>query len=267
MTAAGIQPFPGAVQTPPRVELEIAVQDTAGARTAMAAGANRLELCADLRVGGLTPSAGTVEAVLETLAGKSDAVHVLVRSRPGGFVYSSDEVDTMRRDIRALKAAGAHGVVVGALTPQGTIDVPALEQWADAADGMHVTFHRALDACADPLAQLALLKGTGVGRVLSSGGAARAIDGLDVLGRMVQQSSPGMAVMAGGGVRSADIAALIQAGVGSVHLSARTSRLDPHPAGPGGGDQELDATSGQLVAQARLEINRAWAGTAMAQAG
>lgn len=261
MTAAESPVRPGEV-TARAVELEIAVLDTVGARAAMAGGADRLELCADLRVGGLTPSAGTVEAVLEALAGKPDAVHVLVRSRPGGFVYSAEEVDTMCRDIRALKAAGAHGVVVGALTAQGAIDLSALEKWVHAADGMHVTFHRALDACHDPLAQLALLEGTGVARVLTSGGAARALDGVDVLAQMVQQAASGMAVMAGGGVRSADIASLMQTGVASVHLSARTSRLDRHPAGPGGGDQELDITSGELVAHARLEINRAWAGTA-----
>lgn len=239
------------------VALEIVVQDAAGARAALAGGADRLELCTGLRDGGLTPSIGTAEAVLEAVAGRPCTVQALIRSRPGGYVYSADEVDTMSRDIRALKAAGIHGVVVGALTPGRTIDVAALARWVQAADGMEVTFHRALDACLDPLGQLALLQGTGVGRVLTSGGAVRTAEGLHVLETMVQDGPTGIEVMAGGGVQLRDIPALVRIGVDAVHLSARVSQRDEHPAGPGGGAQELDSTCADLVARARLEITHA----------
>ncbi|PYI69131.1 copper homeostasis protein CutC [Arthrobacter livingstonensis] len=234
-------------------KLEIAVQDVAGTRAALAGGADRIELCSALAVGGLTPSAGTAEASVEAAARRDGFVHALVRSRPGGYVYDADEVDTMCRDIRVLKAAGVHGVVVGALTAGGEIDLATLARWVEAAGGLPVTFHRALDASRDPMGQLMRLAGTGVGRVLSSGGRARAIEGLDMLGAMRRGGPEGIEVMAGGGVRAEDIRALVGTGVDAVHLSARESYLDPHPAGPGGGAQELDATSVDLVTRAQAE--------------
>ncbi|MHA7270718.1 copper homeostasis protein CutC [Arthrobacter sp. HLT1-20] len=242
-------------------ELEIAVQDAAGASAAMAGGATRVELCTALRLGGLTPSQGSVEAVLEAVQGTPNFVHVLVRSRGGGYVYSAMEISTMSREIRHLKAAGVHGVVVGALTPEGTIDMAALERWVDAAGGLPVTFHRALDACSDPLVQLKGLEGAGVTRVLTSGGAARSIDGLAVLASMVREGPVGIEIMAGGGVEIVDIAALRAVGVDAVHLSARVPYLDKYPAGPGGGAQELDTTSVELVRQASTALAAHWRAT------
>jgi copper homeostasis protein len=197
-----------------------------------------------------------VETVLATLAGQPCTLQALVRSRPGGYVYSDEEVDTMCRDIRAFKAAGVHGVVVGALTGRRSIDLSVLERFARAADGLQLTFHRALDACSDPLAQLVLLDSTGVERVLTSGGAARAGAGLAVLADMVLQRPGGVEIMAGGGVQLAGIKDLVQIGVDAVHLSARVARADAHPAGPGGSSQDLDVTSADLVARARRELSQ-----------
>lgn len=239
------------------VALEIVVQDVGGARAAVAAGADRLELCSELRVGGLTPSAGLVDMVLEAVAGRPCTVQALVRSRPGGYVYSDDEVELMSRDIRALKAQGVHGVVVGALSTKRTIDLFVLDRWMRAADGMPVTFHRALDVCVDPLGQLALLGDTGVGRVLTSGGAVRTIDGLAVLEAMVRERPIGIQVMAGGGVRLSDIGTLVRSGVDAVHLSAKAKSVDRHPAGPGGVVQDVDGTNADMVARAHQEITRA----------
>lgn len=235
-------------------DLEIAVQDAAGAGAAVAGGSTRVELCTALRLGGLTPSQGSVEAVLARVQGQPDFVHALVRSRGGGYVYSDDEIDTMAREIRHLKTAGVHGVVVGALTPQGSIDLAALARWVEAADGLPVTFHRALDASCDPVGQLQLLENTGVVRVLTSGGAVRSVDGLAILALMVKQGPPGVDIMAGGGVDIADIQALCAAGVDAIHLSARIPYIDEYPAGPGGGAQELDTTSKGLVGRAKLAL-------------
>ncbi len=250
----GDRPGRRAVAATRYAALEIVVQGAAGARAAMAAGADRLELCCDLGVGGLTPSAGTVDAVLEAVEGRPDTVHVLVRPRPGGYVYDNGEVESMCRDIRALKAQGVHGVVVGALSPARTIDLLALDRLVQAADGLTVTFHRAIDNSADPLGQLALLEGTGIARILTSGGAARTIDGLSVLEAMVRERPASIQVMAGGGVRIADIAGLVQAGVDAVHLSAKVTVMDANPAAPGGVVQEVDFTSPDLVARAEREI-------------
>ncbi|MDJ0318339.1 copper homeostasis protein CutC [Arthrobacter antibioticus] len=236
------------------MDLEIAVQDAAGAHAAIEGGATRVELCTALRLGGLTPSNGTVEAVLAQSQGRSHFLQALVRSRGGGYVYNREEVAAMALEIKHLKAAGVHGVVVGALTPEGDIDLRALDQWVDAADGLTVTFHRALDASIDPLAQLMRLTASGVRRVLTSGGAARSIDGLAVLADMVAHRPAGIEIMVGGGVRIQDIPALAGVGVDAVHLSARTAFVDKYPAGPGGGTQELDATSTSLVAQAKAAL-------------
>lgn len=231
----------------PSVAVEIAVQDAAGARAAIGAGADRLELCQALTVGGLTPSLGLLEQVLSAV--DPSLVHVLVRPRGGGFVYSPDEAALVSADIRACVARGAGGVVIGALTATGEVDREALRRWRDAAGGATLVFHRAIDASANPFAVLDALQEEGVARVLSSGGSVRSIDGLPVLSRLAADSGP-VEVMAGGGVRPGDITALIDAGVHAVHLSARRVVGAGTPAGPGGGDAGHDATDEAIVAEA-----------------
>ena len=200
--------------------LEIAVQDVAGALVAVDGGADRLELCVALaETGGLTPSIGLLDAVVAAVPDHV-GVHVLVRPRAGGFVFSADELDVQVRDVRSAVAAGAAGVVVGALTPAGGVDLTAIEVLAAAADGREVTFHRALDTVADLRPAIDDLVGLGVDRVLTSGGAPRSIDGVDRLRETVRLAADRLQVMAGGGVRPQDIPALVALGVSAVHLSA-----------------------------------------------
>jgi len=227
--------------------VEIAVQDPAGARAAIDAGAARLELCQALDVGGLTPSLATLEAVLAAV--DPTVVNVLVRPRGGGFVYSPAEVALVSADIRACVGRGAGGVVVGALTSAGGLDVDALERWRDAAGPATLVFHRAVDAAADPSAVFDALVAAGVDRVLTSGGAARAIDGLATLAAFAARSGS-VEVMAGGGVQPADIPALFGAGVDAVHLSARSRVGHDAPSGPGGGSAGHDVTDPAVVEQA-----------------
>jgi copper homeostasis protein len=226
------------------VAVEIAVQDAGGARAAMAAGADRLELCQALAVGGLTPSLGLLEATLGAV--DPAAVNVLVRPRGGGFVYSVEEVAVVSADIRACVARGAGGVVVGALTAEGAADREALARWRDAAGDAVLVFHRAIDAAADPRAVLDDLRAAGVDRVLTSGGAARSIDGVAVLRQLVDAAGD-IEVMAGGGVRPEDIPALVATGVGAVHLSARAAAGSDIPSGPGGGTAGHDVTDAVIV--------------------
>lgn len=229
------------------VAVEIAVQDVAGARGALAAGATRLELCQALALGGLTPSLGLLDAVVAAV--DPAAVNVLVRPRGGGFVYSAEEVDLVAADIRACVSRGAGGVVVGALTASGRADVAALSRWRDAAGPATLVFHRAIDAAGDPLAVLDDLRCAGVDRVLTSGGAARSVDGVAALASLVAASG-GIEIMAGGGVRPADIGALVAVGVDAVHLSARAVGGVDEPAGPGGGVAGHDVTDLDVVADA-----------------
>lgn len=245
-------------QNTPRVRLEIAVQDVAGALVAAKGGADRVELCAALGgTGGLTPSAGMVAAVSDALRGTGVGVHVLVRPRPGGFTFTGEELDVQVRDVRAVLDAGADGVVVGALDDAGAVDARALAVLAAAADGSEITFHRALDQVARPVEVLELLARAGVRRVLTSGGAARAGEGLDVLEALAARGRElGVEVMAGGGVRVEDVPALVAAGVDAVHLSARrTVAADGGPGG--GGDSGYDVTDPDAVAAARAALDLA----------
>ncbi|HEY0215958.1 MAG TPA: copper homeostasis protein CutC [Cellulomonas sp.] len=248
---------------PSRPVLEIAVQDPAGFHVAADAGAARVELCTALSAtGGITPSAGLVSAMVaardhaRSRGRHAPEVHVLVRPRPGSFVYDAAELDVQVRDVRAVLAAGADGVVVGTLTEDGTVDVVALRVLVAAAAGREVTFHRAIDALDDPFAALDVLAGAGVTRVLSSGGATRSIDGVRQLAAMVAHTAGAVQVMAGGGVRPPDIGSLVAAGVDAVHLSA--SRAVAGDGGPGGGgDSGHTVTDPDVVAQAVAALARA----------
>ena len=226
--------------------LEIAVQDPGGARIAFAEGADRIELCQALEVGGLTPSVGIVQRVIEA-TGEAGRVAPLVRPRPGGFVYDPDEVEVVAADIRHLSSLGVGAVVIGCLTVDGRVDAATLARWRDAAGPTPIVFHRAIDAAADPLAALDTVVAAGVTRILTSGGAPRTIDGLDVLRTMVTRADGAVEIMAGGGVRPEDIAPLRRAGVDAVHLSARGRSEDASPSGPGGGARGYDVTDPDVV--------------------
>ncbi|WOC13818.1 copper homeostasis protein CutC [Gordonia sp. MP11Mi] len=236
--------------------LEIAVQAPAGAAVALAGGADRVELCAALgATGGLTPTLSSLEGAVAANIG----VHVLIRTRPGGFVYTRAEVTTMAGDIAHVVHAGASGVVIGALNADGSVDREATAELIAAArraGDVDVTFHRALDAAADPLEALRVLAELGVDRVLTSGGAPTAASGLDVVATLVDADT-GVQIMAGGGVRPDTVPALVEIGVDAVHLSATTIVDDPGSTGPGGGASHgLETTDPTVVAAVRRLLDR-----------
>lgn len=240
--------------SPRRAAVEIAVQDAEGARVALAAGADRLELCQALETGGLTPSLGILDAVVAAV--DPAKVNVLVRPRAGGFVYSAEEIAVVTADIRTCVDRGVGGIVVGALTEAGALDAETLGRWRDAAGGTTLVFHRAIDASADPRALFGELLDAGVDRVLTSGGAARSADGIPLLSAFVAAAAGRIEVMAGGGVAPADIPALLEAGVDAVHLSARVRIGTGAASGPGGGASGHDATDPGIVADAVSEVMR-----------
>lgn len=209
--------------------LEIAVTSAAGAVIARANGADRVELCSALELGGITPSQGLIEAAVDV----GLPVHVLIRPRPGDFVFDADEVVLMERETRAAVRSGAAGVVIGALTSEARIDRTIVDRLADVArterGEVQITVHRAIDLSVDPTAALAELAdpddGTGaharIDRVLTSGGAARAGLGAATIKRMVALKT-GVEVMAGGGVAVGDVILLCGLGAAAVHLSAKS---------------------------------------------
>lgn len=195
------------------------MDDVEGVCAARQAGAQRVELCANQAEGGITPSLGAIEAALDCSGDLR--LHVLIRPRPGDFVYAPVEVDVMVRDIRAARRAGAQGVVVGALTPDGRADRVTMARLLDAADDLPVTFHRAFDACADLDAALDEVAALGCRRILTSGGAASAPAGQDRLAHLVARAGDRIVILAGGGVRAHNVAELVAAtGAREVHYSA-----------------------------------------------
>ncbi|MCB9897448.1 MAG: copper homeostasis protein CutC [Planctomycetes bacterium] len=190
-----------------------------GALAARRGGAERVELCAALGVGGLTPSLGTLRLVRERT---SLAVVALARPRAGDFLYGANEFDVLRRDVELLGEAGAHGVALGVLTPDGRIDVARTGRLVEAARPMQVVFHRAFDMLSDQFAALDELAALGVSRVLTSGGAPSVVDGLPRLRELVAAARGRLTVMPGGGVRADNVReVLARSGAREVHFSAR----------------------------------------------
>lgn len=240
---------------PKTLALEIAVQDPAGVRIAGAVGATRVELAQALALGGITPSPATLELALESAAESGVEVHVLVRPRAGGFHYDADEIALSERDVRRAVGAGAHGVVIGALDAAGTLDLDAMARLRDAAGAASVTLHRAIDVTGDPLATLAAARSLGLRRVLTSGGASAAIDGIDTLRALVAAAEGEIEIMAGSGVNAASARALADTGVDALHFSAKRTvseqggvRMGSAADGVGGYEVTDLATAQALIA-------------------
>ncbi|MBL8977256.1 MAG: copper homeostasis protein CutC [Gemmatimonadetes bacterium] len=201
------------------VLVEAAVESVAGAVAAGRAGAGRLELCAGLAEGGVTPSAGLVRAVRRRV---ELPLQVLLRPRPGDFRYDDGDVDAMLTDLHDLKLAGADGVVIGALSTEGGVDRDLVARLVARARPLAVSFHRAIDQVPDLGAAVATLAELGIGRVLTSGGAPTALAGADTLRRLVQRFGATVTILAGGGVRADHVARLVQlTGVREIHLGPR----------------------------------------------
>lgn len=233
--------------------LEIGVQDSAGARTALQGGADRIELATGLTLGGLTPSLGLVEAALELVSHTKVGVHVLVRPRSGNFLHDPDDARVAERDISRLVALGVEGVVVGPVTADGGVDREVLARLVAAAAGRQVTYHRAMDLLVDRHTALEHLISAQVTRVLTSGGAKRAIEGTNIIASLVSQAHGEIEIMAGGGISPADIPALQALGIAAIHMSASVPQL--HAGGPGGGgDCHYGVTNLKLVQAARFAL-------------
>jgi copper homeostasis protein len=203
------------------------VDSVDGALAAERAGASRLELCAALADGGTTPSAGLIQAVCGAV---EIPVMVLVRVRGGDFVYSSIELDVMRRDVAHALERGAAGVVVGALLPDGDVDSASTRALVDAAGDAPVTFHRAVDLSRDPIAAVRTIAELGVATVLTSGAAQTALEGAPTIVRMAA-AVPGMEVMAGGGVNETNVSQVVAATrVRAVHVRCGVSVSRPERA-------------------------------------
>ena len=200
-----------------KVKFEVCLEGLDGVYAAREGGADRVELCAALVEGGITPSHATIAG-----AAQADIdVMVMIRPRGGDFLYSPRELDIMEEDIRRCREAGVMGVVFGVLQADGSVDLKTVERLVRAAGPLAVTFHRAFDVCKDPKHALRSLAGAGVTRILTSGQRATVPEGLQTLRELVDTAPPGLTILPGCGITPENVAEILQAsGAEEFHATA-----------------------------------------------
>ena len=195
--------------------VEVCAASYEAALLAEQAGADRIELCSELGVGGITPSPGLFETVRNAV---SLPIHVLIRPRSGDFSYSEKEFGVIRADIEYFKAHGADGIVCGALNTDNSLDVMGLDKLLEWSEGVSFTFHRAFDWIRDPLESFDTLQQKGVNCLLTSGKAKTAIEGIDLLLELNHRAEK-TTVMPGAGIRPGNARKFVESGFKAIHLS------------------------------------------------
>ncbi len=204
------------------VTIEVCIDNLESLSNAIAGGANRIELCSSLALGGLTPSYGLMKQAVRY---SSVPIYAMIRPRQGDFLYSSDDIESMLQDIFIAKQLGLQGVVFGALTAQGNIDESVCRQLMQAAQGMGVTFHRAIDQCQDYATALEQIVALGCQRILTSGLAPTAEQGITTIAKMNKLAQGRISIMAGAGVNASNAKYIIDhSQIQEIHLSAKTTR-------------------------------------------
>lgn len=210
--------------TPPCIDmkpiLEICAADIDSVLAAAAGDADRIELCCALSEGGLTPSIGMIEEALRVAGIK---VNVLIRPRAGDFVYSEPEILTMLRDIETCCRLGVNGVVFGALTPDGCVDIECCRRIMEVSKGIHHTFHRAFDMCRDPQRATRQIIDLGFDRILTSGQSQTALSGAHLIRKLVKEF-PEITFIAAGGINPHNVREIMDlTKTEEIHASAKTS--------------------------------------------
>ncbi len=202
-----------------KYKIEICANSVASSVEAERGGAYRVELCTAIPEGGTTPSYGEIAVARELLNIK---LNVIIRPRAGDFLYSEMELRAMLHDIEMCRKLGVDGVVFGCLTADGEVDLEQNSTLVEAAKGMSTTFHRAFDMCKDPLASLEKVVSLGFDRILTSGGQPKAVDGMDLLTKLVERAGDRIIIMPGSGINENNIAEIARRTRASeFHLSAR----------------------------------------------
>ena len=205
-------------------QIEICCGSIQSAANAKAGGAVRVELCQGLVEGGTTPSPATIDMAVRDLGLQ---VFVLVRPRGGDFCYNELEIKTMEADVEYCKKAGAAGIVVGFLYPDGSIDTELTRRFVELSAPLPVTFHRAFDECKEPLKALEQIIDCGCARILTSGCKPTAVEGADLLQQLVKQADGRIQILAGSGITPGNAADLKQkTGVPDIHGSCKMTRAD-----------------------------------------
>lgn len=209
--------------------IEVCCPDIPSVHRAVEGGADRIELCTALELDGLTPSREEIREAVALCHANGVHVHVLIRSREGNFVYNESEVQQMSDEIVMSLEEGADGIVIGALTKDGDLDVPMCSKWIAVAKEcqkeqgraeLGITFHRAFDVCRNPMQALEEIIAMGCNRLLTSGQKPSAYEGIPMLKELVQASEGRLCILAGAGVSAENYMQIVEeAGVTEVHGS------------------------------------------------
>ena len=205
------------------MKIEICATSFQSAKNAQLAGADRIELCSELGVGGITPSFGLIQKVVEEL---EIPVFVLIRPRSGNFVYSDDELDGMKRDIKICKELGCAGIVSGVLTAKNQIDFKRTQELIEISKPLEFTFHRAFDLVVNPNESLPKLIEIGVTRILTSGGETSAEKGLKTLFQLKNSTQNKLTILPGGGISPENVHLFKENGFEEIHASASSVYLE-----------------------------------------
>jgi copper homeostasis protein len=196
---------------------ELCAASLSAIRAAEVWGVDRVELCSEMSIGGITPDPRLVEAAVHFL---SIPLYVMIRPRGGNFAFTTDEFSIMCGQIESAKKAGAHGVVLGVLLPSGCVDEERSRTLVELARPMKVTFHRAFDETPDLSEALEAVISTGADCLLTSGGSADALSGAESIARLVTQASGRIEIMAGGGLHADNLVEVLRrTGTTKVHAS------------------------------------------------
>lgn len=235
--------------------LEVCVETAAGLAAARDGGADRIELCSALALGGLTPSHGLMRFAAKT----GVPTRAMIRPHADGFVYDGDDLELMLADIDAARDARLEGIVIGALTPAGQLDTGLLDQLLDHAAGLKVTLHRAVDLLDNPLAAVDFAADRGIDAILTSGGAQSAPLGAATLVAMHEAASDRVQIMAGAGVTQDNVAPLLEGGLRAIHASCSRTVVttDTRAAAFGFTAQQLRQTDRDRVRALRAQLDAA----------
>lgn len=245
--------------------LEICVDSYASAMAAIAGGADRLELCSALAVGGLTPSPALLQQIRQV---SSIPIRCLMRPRGGDFLYTKEEIRQMAMEMEALRAAGADGFVIGCLTPEGTLDVHTMKPLLNAAQGLGITLHRCIDVSQDSVQTYLDAAALGIDTILTSGAAGNCLAGMDTIRQLIalRDQTQGPEVLIGAGVNASVIESFLANVPGSCafHMSGKTEiesgmrfRREGVPMGlPGLDEWHIQQTSEEAVRAARQVLHR-----------
>lgn len=245
--------------------LEVCVDSYASAMAAVRGGADRLELCSALAVGGLTPSAALLRQIRQV---SSIPIRCLMRPRGGDFLYTPEEIQQMAMEITALKEAGADGFVIGCLTPEGELDGDAMTPLLNAAKGCGLTLHRCIDVSRDLEKTYLDAAALGIDTVLTSGGAGNCLAGMETIEKLIRlrEETNGPEVLIGAGVKASVIEAFRKEipGARAFHMSGKTEvesgmrfKREGVPMGlPGLDEWHIQQTGEENVHQARTALDK-----------